>query len=116
MNWKIRFLGWRYIPILGFVNPKLIVLDEEKTLIKIKLRRRTKNHLKSMYFGALAVGADTAAGIYAFALAEQMGVKIHFSFKSSKFEFLKRAESDVVFSCQDGQKIKAAMNEAKGNQ
>ncbi len=108
MNWRIKLLGWRYIPLLGFANPKLVHLDDDKTIVKIKLRRRTKNHL-----GALAIGADTAAGIYAFALSEQMGVKIHFSFKSSRFEFLKRAESNVLFVCSEGEKIKKAMGEAK---
>lgn len=112
MNWRLRLLGWRYIPMLRFVGPKLLELTESTAVMKIKLRRKTKNHLGSMYFGALAVGADTAAGIYAFAVAEKIGVKLHFSFKSSKMEFLKRAESDISFVCNDGDKIKAGIQQA----
>ena len=91
-------LGLVKIPIIGFVKPKLIELNDEKARVKIRLRRRTKNHLNSMYFGALAVGADVAAGLHAFYFAGKMGKKVSFAFKGMSVEFLMRAESSVVFS------------------
>ena len=66
MQWKLFLLGFFKIPIIGFTRPKLITIDEENISVKIKLNRRTKNHLNSMYFGALAVGADIAGGIHVF--------------------------------------------------
>ena len=66
MRWKLFVLGLIRIPIIGFVRPKLIVVNSEQIIVSISLRRRTKNHLNSMYFGALAVGADVAAGMLAF--------------------------------------------------
>ncbi|MCJ8291507.1 MAG: DUF4442 domain-containing protein [Flavobacteriales bacterium] len=109
MKWMLFLLGFAKIPIIGFVKPKLITLNDEEAAVKIRLRRRSKNHLNSMYFGALAVGADVAAGLHAFYFAEQMGKKVSFAFKGMNAEFLMRAESDIVFISEDGAKVSDAM-------
>lgn len=109
----MRLLGWRYIPLLRMASPKLIQLDDDTCQVSIRLKRQTKNHLGSMYFGALAVGADTAAGILCFYLAEKSSGKLHFSFKAANMEFLKRADTDVVFECKDGNKICEALERAQ---
>jgi len=113
---KMRRLLWLMgmikIPMIAFVRPKLMLLDENKSQVRIKLKRRTKNHLKSMYFGSLAVGADMAAGLHAFYFAEESGVKVSFAFKAVKAEFLKRATSDVYFNSNEGQLVKQAFDEA----
>ncbi len=112
LQWKLFLLGLFKIPIIGFVNPKIIDISEEKVTVKIKLKRRTKNHLNSMYFGALAVGADIAGGIHVFYFSEVLNKKISFSFKGMNAQFLKRAESDVYFSSNEGQIIKEAIEES----
>ena len=112
LQWKLFLLGLFKIPIIGFVNPKIIDISEEKVTVKIKLKRRTKNHLNSMYFGALAVGADIAGGIHVFYFSEVLNKKISFSFKGMKADFIKRAESDVIFSCIDGEIIHSAILES----
>lgn len=109
MKWMLFLLGLAKIPIIGFVKPKLIKLDDKEAAVKIRLRRRTKNHLRSMYFGALAVGADVAAGLHAFYFAEKMGKKVSFAFKGMNAEFLMRAESDIVFVSEDGSIVQDAM-------
>lgn len=113
---KMRRLLWLMghvkIPMIAYVNPKLIHLDEQVTIVRIKLRRRTKNHLKSMYFGALAVGADVTAGLHAFYFAELSEAKISFAFKAVKVEFLKRPTSHVRFISQEGQRVKEAFENA----
>jgi acyl-coenzyme A thioesterase PaaI-like protein len=98
----LRLMGIFKIPMIGYVKPRLQNITDEEVIIKIKLRRRTKNHLKSMYFGALAVGADVTAGLHAFYFCDELNVKPSFAFKGMKAEFLKRAETDVVFSCSEG--------------
>jgi acyl-coenzyme A thioesterase PaaI-like protein len=112
MQWMIFLLGLFKIPLIGFIRPRLIELSDEKVAVKIKFRRRTKNHLSSMYFGALAVGADVAGGIHAFYFAEKMNKKVSFAFKSMHAEFLKRAETDVIFECNEGAKIESIIAES----
>lgn len=105
-------LGLVKIPMIFFVRPKLIHIDSEKVELLIKLRRRTKNHLNSMYFGALAVGGDVAAGIFAFYHAEKIGRKVSFAFKGMHCEFLQRAESNVRFVCNEGEKVQELVKQS----
>jgi hypothetical protein len=101
------------VPMIAYVRPKILEISEDKLIIKIKLRRRTKNHLSSMYFGTLAVGADVAGGLLAIFYANKSKQKISLAFKSFKAEFLKRPESDVYFICEEGARIKDMVNRSK---
>ncbi|NRA66365.1 MAG: DUF4442 domain-containing protein [Pseudobacteriovorax sp.] len=98
----LRSFGWFKIPLLSYVRPTVEYLDHEKIDIRIPLRRRSKNHLGSMYFGAIMVGVDCAAGFYAAKLIYLKGYSIDFVFKGTKAEFLRRPTGDVVFSCDQG--------------
>ena len=90
MQWKMFLLGFFKIPLLHYVRPRLIEINDEKVVLKVRLRRRTKNHLNSMYFGALAVGADVAGGIQVFYFAEKHNKKVSFAFKGMNAQFLKK--------------------------
>ena len=113
IKWNLFLLGLFKIPLLFYVSPKIIEISPDSCIIKIKLRIRTKNHLNSMYFGAMAVGADVAVGLHAFYLSELKKAKISLAFKSFNAEFLKRAESDVNFICEEGNKIIKMIEESK---
>lgn len=115
--WKkmVFLLGFFKIPMVFYVRPQILQVDSSTVKLKIKIRRRTKNHLKSMYFGALAVGADIAGGIHAFYFSEKLGGKVSFAFKDMKATFHKRAESDVTFVCNDGHIVEAAVNKSKSS-
>ena len=110
VNFFIKILGFTKIPLMLFCNPKIIEFDDEKVVVKIRLKRKTKNHLGSMYFGALAVGADLAGGYLAFHHINKSGHNIKLIFKDFNAQFLKRAEGDVLFKCFDGDKIKSMID------
>lgn len=112
-KWFLFMLGHVKIPMIGYTSPKLLELTDEKVAVKIKLRRRTKNHLNSMYFGALAVGADLTAGIHAFYFAKKYGLNISFAFKGMQADFIKRAETDVTFTTDQGLLLKEAVEKSR---
>ncbi|MGB0431903.1 MAG: DUF4442 domain-containing protein [Bacteroidia bacterium] len=112
-NRLLFIFGLVKIPLIRFVRPKIIEFDADHIVVKIPLRRRNKNHLKSMYFGAFAIGADLAAGFLAFWLFQEKKLKASFAFKSFNSEFLRRAMHDVYFECHAGSAILEAVNEAQ---
>jgi len=112
LKWQLFLLGIFKIPMIGFVAPQLIEIDDQKVKVKIKLNRKKKNHLNSMYFGALAVGADIAGGIHTFYYAEKLKIKLSFAFKDMKADFIKRAESDVIFESNGGEKIQEMIDQS----
>jgi acyl-coenzyme A thioesterase PaaI-like protein len=106
---KLRTVGLLKIPVLFFLSPTVLELDDYRCVVRIPLTRRAKNHLGSMYFGALCAGADCAGGLIAWKLGDEAaarGHKIALVFKDFKADFLKRAEGDVHFTCEEGQAIR----------
>lgn len=114
---RFTFFLWYFgnfkVPLIGHMRPKLIALSDEQIIVRIRLNRRSKNHLNSMYFGALAIGADLAGGLHAFYHAHTADLKIAMAFKSFQANFLKRPERDVFFVCNSGEKVKALLQESK---
>ena len=108
----VRLLGLR-IPMILFAGPRVTALDGEECAVKIPLGYRTRNHLGSMYFGALHVGADLAGALHAMRLVLGRHRKVKVLFKDSRAEFLKRADGDVVFRCRDGERVRQAVEEAE---
>lgn len=108
----LRWFGRLKVPLLGYVKPKILEVNDERMAMLIPLNRRTKNHLNSMYFGALMIGADAAAGFYAAKLIYKHGHKIDFVFRAASGQFLKRPEGDVVFSCLQGSEIRELVKRA----
>ena len=106
----VRLWALSKVPLLNWVRPVILELSEERTVVRIPLCRRTKNHLGSMYFGVLACGADVAGGLIAVRHIQNSGRKISLVFKDFRADFLKRPEADTVFTCTDGQSIKAMID------
>ena len=102
----IQLFGITKVPMIWYCRPKVIEHTDEKIEIKISLKRKTKNHLGSMYFGVLAVGADITGGFLAMDPIQESGRKINLIFKDFKADFLKRPEGDVHFTCNDGLAVK----------
>ncbi len=110
-TWAIRAFGLLYVPLIFTVRPQIVHLTEAEAIIKIPLRRKTKNHVRSMYFGALAIGVDITAGFLAMQHILKKTSKVDLIFKDFKAEFLKKAMGDVFFKCAEGEKIKSSIDQ-----
>ncbi|MEZ9177064.1 PaaI family thioesterase [Vibrio kanaloae] len=110
-NLYLTMFGMFKVPLIWLCRPKLLALDDQHVELKIPLKRRTKNHLNSMYFGVLAVGADVAGGFLAMSKSQQQGERISLAFKEVTGNFLKRPEGDVHFTCNDGELINTMLAE-----
>ena len=105
-TWQMLLFGLTRIPLIFYCRPKVVSISDTRLEVKIKLNRRTRNHLNSMYFGVLSVGADVTGGFLAMEYIRASKSKISLIFKDFHADFLKRAEGDVHFKCNDGIKIK----------
>ncbi|MCF8275656.1 MAG: DUF4442 domain-containing protein [Flavobacteriales bacterium] len=110
-NLRFKLVGLFKIRLIGFVNAKLVEYSDDKTVVRIPLNRKTRNHLGSVYFGALAIGADVTGAWIAFDYLAKTKKNVSVVFKDLNAEFLKRADGDVHFTCLDGKKVLAAFNQ-----
>lgn len=102
---KVRLWGLLKVPMLWYIRPTILELDDVKCVVKVPLSRRNKNHHNSMYFGVLCAGADLAGGICAMNFIERSGLQISLIFQDFKADFLKRAEGDCYFINTQGREI-----------
>lgn len=107
----VRLLGLK-IPVLLFLGPRVMRLDERGCAVKIPFGWRSRNHVGSMYFGALCAGADLAGGLPAARLIWDRHRRVSLVFADLKAEFLKRADGDTLFTCDDGPAVAEAVRQA----
>jgi len=100
------------IPMIFRARPRIQRLDREEIQILIPFRRRNRNHVNSMYLGALVVGADLAAGLLAVEVTRGGRGRVTPIFKDIKGEFFRRTEDDAVFICREGAAIRSMAEEA----
>src|SRR3989338_10503838 len=105
----LRTFGETLVPLIGFCEPVVTEISDTRATVEIPLNQKTKNHLGSMYFGALNIGADCAGGLLAMHLSKQLDTPIALIFKSSQAEYLKRAEGNTQFTCTSGDSIRQAI-------
>jgi acyl-coenzyme A thioesterase PaaI-like protein len=108
----VRVFGLTKVALILYVRPWVLELSDEGVRIRIPLNRRTRNHMKSMYFGTLAIGADLAGGLIAVKQIYSRKLPLSFVFKDFNAQFLKRPEADVVFTCKDGKAVKDLVDRA----
>lgn len=107
----LKAFSFTKVPMLFFVNPKVIEITDVKCNIRIPFSKRVKNHLGSMYFGSLSVGADACIGLLATHKISKTNKKVSLVFKSFKADFLKRAEGPTDFICDQGPLIDEMIKE-----
>ncbi|BDC98801.1 PaaI family thioesterase [Persicobacter psychrovividus] len=110
-NAMLRKFANEQVPMIEFCQPEITAFSPEALTVKIPFANQTKNHLNSMYFGAMAVGADVAGGLMAFSMIEQQQLPINLVFKDFHANFIKRPEADVLFHCEEGKKIQKMVME-----
>ncbi len=111
-NMMVTLFGLTKIPLILWIGPRVLQLDEKKCEIIIPYNMRTKNHLKSLYFGTMCVGADLAGGLLAMDKIFKKNPHLELSFKTFHAQFLKRANGDTVFVSEDGEKIDQLIEKA----
>ncbi len=112
----LRFVGVSRIPILLALRPRVQRLDEDVCELLVPLTYFSKNHVGSMYIGALASGADCTGGLHAARAIYGIGGRGHPRvvpvFKTFHAEFHKRADGDVLFRSEGGRTVAAAVAKA----
>ena len=114
-TWSLRLFAWTRIPLIAILRPTLVAADAERCVVRIPLNWLNKNHLGSLYFGALCIGADLAGGLIVMNLIRASRSHVTFLFKDFHAEFHKRAEGATVFACHDGQKLQALLERAEAS-
>lgn len=108
---KLETFLHKSVPMIKYANISLEEITEEFAIAKIPFTEQNKNHVNSVYFGSLAIGADVAAGGLAFYHIESKCLDSTVVFKDFNANFIKRAEGDTYFICKDKDIIESSIRE-----
>lgn len=112
----LRAFGLVRVPLLFSVQPTIVELSDERAVVKVKLSRWTRNHWGTMYFGALAIGADCVVGMLAMHHIWKLKAhKVQLLFKDFQANFLKRPDGHVLFICEEGAQAKELVEAARNS-
>ena len=111
-NFYLWYFGLTQVRLIHYCRPKIVDVNKDGVTLFMPLDRRTRNHVRSMYIGAMVVGVDMVTGFTAFLKIRESKRNVILIFKDLKANFLKRAEGDIHYICSEGKAIAAAVEEA----
>lgn len=97
-------------PMLLLANPKVVSSTSSRVEIKLPLNWFTRNSWNTMFFAAIAAGADLTGGFAAFEQAPGLGVGV--LYKNFSCTFLRRVDGPLNLVCDDGIAITKGIHEA----
>ena len=108
-NFFLCVFGLTKVRMIGYCRPRVVNVCDTEVVLSIPLNRRTRNHVGSMYIGAMTVGVDFVTGLTATISIKKSKKNIVLIFKDLKSSFIKRAEGETFFTCNHTKEIEAAV-------
>lgn len=104
------FLLWK-LPSAWFMGINVRSCDSEKAVVRLPYGWRSQNPFRSTYFAAQCAAAELSTGILALAhLQEKPPVSMLVT--NIEAEFLKKASDTLLFTCEEGAALEAAIQRA----
>ncbi len=100
------------LPMGLLAGLKIIEIDKSKATVSVPFKYLNKNPFRSMYFAVMAMAAELSSGILSLAALHDTKVPVSMLVLDMQAQFIKKAKSKIVFSCNDGQKIIDAINKS----
>ena len=107
-----RFFLFQKLPAAFFAGLRIAHFDPTTCTVKIKYSWFSKNPFKSIYFAVEAMAAEMCSGMLAFGQVYKRNPKISMLVVKMEVNFIKKATGTILFTCEDGAMIQAAINES----
>jgi hypothetical protein len=109
---QFRFFLLQQLPAAFFSGLRIAHFDENSCTVKIKYSWFSKNPFKSIYFAVEAMAAEMCSGMLAFGQVYKRNPKISMLVVKMEVNFIKKATGTILFTCEDGAAIQAAINDS----
>ncbi|MCV9389082.1 PaaI family thioesterase [Reichenbachiella ulvae] len=113
--WKLRLYLLAKLPMGWLSGMQVLEINEERAVTTVKHRWLNQNPFGSMYFAVQAMAAELSTGVLALTATKGVKPKILTIITANDAEFVKQAKERIYFSCEGGQEILAAVEEAKNS-
>lgn len=100
------------LPLGLFAGLRVRSLETDRCTTSLPYGWRTTNPFRSIYFAAQSMAAELSTGALAKLAVEASPASVAMLITGLEAEFGKKANAEVKFTCEDGEKIFAAVCEA----
>lgn len=109
--WKMAlYLFWK-LPAAWFMGIRVQSCTGEKAVVRLPYGWRAQNPFRSTYFAAQCAAGELSTGLLALAtLQDQPPVSMLVI--NIEAEFYKKADSTLLFTCEDGKALESAIRQA----
>jgi hypothetical protein len=108
---KYRLFMLSKLP-MGFVSGlKITELSYQQAVIGVKFKWINQNPFKSIYFAVLSMAAELSTGILAYGQIYKRNPGVSMLVVKLEADFYKKAVGEIHFTCIDGDKIAASVEE-----
>lgn len=92
---------------------RLTHLDEDESITEVPFRWINKNPFKSIYFAVQSMAAELSTAAPVIMVLKRVNKDVAFIIVELHVDFVKKAQSKVVFTCKDYEKINEAVLQLK---
>jgi Domain of unknown function (DUF4442) len=103
------------LPSAFFSGVRLVFLDENECSVSVPYWWFSKNPFKSIYFACLAMAAEMSSGVLAMGHTYKLSPPVSMLVSKIEGDFLKKATSKVIFTTEDGDRIREAIRNASAS-
>ncbi|MBF0597252.1 DUF4442 domain-containing protein [Faecalibacter rhinopitheci] len=100
------------LPIAWIAGVRLNQWEENKVSTKVKFGFLNQNPFKSMFWAVQGMAAEFSSGLMVNAKIQSSGEDISMLVIGMQAKFLKKAVGKIIFTCDQGEEIEAAIREA----
>ncbi len=111
-RWKVGLFFSYKMPLALFAGLRITRLDAQQCTVTVPHGWRSTNPFKSTYFAAQSMAAELSTGAMLLAELDALPLKTGMLVKHLSADFGKRAIDIAAFTCTEGAKITAAVEEA----
>ncbi len=99
------------LPLAWLAGTRIKKIDSDGCQISMPYGWRNQNPFQSIYFAAQSMSAEMSTGMLCILAIEHSGESVAMLVSHNEAEFTKKANANVTFTCNDGQKMFDAVAE-----
>jgi hypothetical protein len=110
--WLLKLFLFTKLPAAWFMGLRLKTANFQKAEVTLRYSWWSQNPYRSTYFAAQCAAGEFSTGVIASCLCENCDTKISMLVTQVASEFYKKASDTTTFTCEDGDALKAIIEEA----
>jgi len=109
--WLMRVYMLAKLPLALIAGLRVRELDADRCVVTVPYGWRTTNPFRSTYFAALSMAAEMSTGALSMAVVQSAPAPVALLIVNMEASFEKKATALTTFTCEDGAKAIAAVEE-----